>query len=372
MHIKFTLGELAELCGGELVGGSPADTVGGPAPIEAAEPNSVVYLTDPAKKELLNGLKAGALILPAQAKGLPVPFAGPVIYCANPKGAFTKILRRVYLAIRPDVVNRGIDSKACVADSSRLGMSVSVGAFSVVEPEAAVGEGTVIYPGCYIGHRAKIGQDCLLYPGVVIREDCVLGDRVTVHPNTVIGADGFGYNQTPAGHEKIHQIGCVVIENDVEIGACTTIDRGTIGDTVIGAGTKIDNQVQIAHNVRVGRACIIVSQAGIAGSSTLGDGAVIAGQAGVIDHIKIGSRAIVTAGSGIMNDVPDGAVYFGAPARPHVESMKIQAIFGKLPDMYKDLRRLKKAAAEPAAEELAALRERVAKLEEAAKNTAGN
>ncbi|MDD4005007.1 MAG: UDP-3-O-(3-hydroxymyristoyl)glucosamine N-acyltransferase [Elusimicrobiaceae bacterium] len=371
MYIEFKLGELAALCEGELTGGKPSDTVGGPAPLETAEPDSIVYFTDPAKKNLLNGLKAGVLLLPVQAKGLPVPFEGPVIFCADPKLAFSRILKRVYLAGRPDF-GTGVDSKASVSDTSRLGLSVYVGAFSIVGPEAAIGEGTVVYPGCYIGHRAKVGQDCLLYPGVVIREDCVIGDRVIIHPNAVIGADGFGYNQTPAGHEKIHQVGRVVIENDVEIGACTTIDRGTMGDTVIGAGSKIDNQVQIAHNVRVGRACIIVSQAGIAGSSSLGDGAIIAGQAGVIDHIKVGSRAIVTAGSGVMNDIPDGAVYFGAPARPHGESMKIQALLGRLPQMHRELRQLKKSAPEPVCAEIADLRSRVAELEKQAKSSAGS
>jgi UDP-3-O-[3-hydroxymyristoyl] glucosamine N-acyltransferase len=236
----------------------------------------------------------------------------------------------------------GVHPSAVIDPSAQIGEGASIGAHCVVEKNARVGAGTVLYPNCFIGANAVVGKDCLFYPGVVLRENCEAGDRVIIHPNSVIGADGFGYIQQEGRHEKIPQLGRVVLENDVEIGALTAIDRATLAETRIGAGTKIDNQVQIAHNVRTGKGCIIVAQAGIAGSSTLGDGVVIAGQVGVVDHVKIGSYSVITAGSGVMSDLPEKSVVFGVPARPHMQALKIQVLISKLPEMYAFFKKMSK------------------------------
>ncbi|MFA5161627.1 MAG: UDP-3-O-(3-hydroxymyristoyl)glucosamine N-acyltransferase [Elusimicrobiales bacterium] len=338
--MKLKLSEIAAITGGELEG-RPDDFVRGPASIENAPEGSLVYLADFSKKGSLAGSKAACAILPKAAKGLERPFSGGVIYAEDPHWAFTLVLRHVQKAERP-APPAGIHPSAVIDPSASIGAGVYIGAHCVVEKNASVGAGSALYPNCYIGENASLGENCVFHPGVVFLRDCVAGDRVVIHGNAVIGADGFGYIRRGVVQEKIPQLGNVVIENDVEIGAATTIDRAALTQTRVGAGSKIDNLVQIAHNVNIGRNCIIVSQAGVAGSSRLGDNVVVAGQAGIVDHVKIGNGAIVTAGTGIMSDVPDGAVMFGSPARPHAQMLKIVAILGKLPEMYAFFRKLKK------------------------------
>ncbi|MFH1620178.1 MAG: UDP-3-O-(3-hydroxymyristoyl)glucosamine N-acyltransferase, partial [bacterium] len=181
-----------------------------------------------------------------------------------------------------------------------------------------------------------------LYPQTVIRENCSAGDKVIIHSGVVIGSDGFGYVKVEERREKIPQIGTVAVEDDVEIGSGSTVDRATLGETRIGAGTKIDNLVQIAHNVTIGKNCIIIAQVGIGGSSSVGDGAILAGQAGIADHVRIGSRAVVTAQTGVMSEIPDGSVVFGSPSRPHREALKLHVLCSKLPEIYETVNELKK------------------------------
>jgi len=338
--MKLTLSEIAVITGGEP-DGLPALEITGFAPAEKAGEGDIAYISDLAGKIRLDDVTASCVILPLAAKGAPRAYKGGVVYAANPHLAFTLVMRKFAEELSPKHA-QGIHPSAVVDASAQIGAGASVGAHCVVEKNARVGEGTVLYPNCFIGENAIVGRNCLFYPGVVLRENCTAGDRVIIHPNSVIGADGFGYIQHEGRHEKIPQLGRVVIENDVEIGALTAIDRATLTETRIGAGTKIDNQVQIAHNVRTGKGCLIVAQAGIAGSSTLGDGVVIAGQVGVVDHVNIGSYSVITAGSGVMHDVPEKSVLFGVPARPHRQAFKILAIINKLPEMYDFFKKLKK------------------------------
>jgi UDP-3-O-[3-hydroxymyristoyl] glucosamine N-acyltransferase len=211
-----------------------------------------------------------------------------------------------------------------------------------VERGAVVEAGAIIYSGCFIGANARVGSGSLLYPNVVLREDTQVGARCIIHAGAVLGADGYGFATIEGRQRKIPQIGRVVVEDDVEIGANVTIDRATVGETRVGAGTKIDNLVHIAHNVQIGRDCLIVAQVGISGSTKVGDRVTLAGQVGIVGHLTIGDGAVVAAQSGVMNDVEPGAVLFGSPARPHREAMKLQAIFGKLPEIYEAIRSLRK------------------------------
>jgi len=212
-----------------------------------------------------------------------------------------------------------------------------------VDPTATVGEGTVVYPGCYVGPEVKIGRDCILYPNVVVYEKCILGDRVTIHAGTVIGEDGFGYATHGGEHHKIPQVGNVIIEDDVEIGANCAIDRGTLGSTIIGKGTKTSNLIAIGHNTTVGPHGLLVAQVGIAGSVTIGHHVTIAGQVGVAGHIKLGDNVTIAAQSGVINDIPDQSTVMGAPAMPASQGRRVYTIFTQLPELVERIKRLEQA-----------------------------
>jgi len=338
--MRLTVESVAALTGGEVFG-DPNFVLDGVSGIDNSSPTQLTFLADINKASMLTGCKAGCVLMPKAAKGKDLEYKGNIIYSDNPHWSFVLILRQIQLERRPKK-GWGVHPTAVVDPTARLGKYVHIGPHCVIEKDAVVGDFSTIYPNCFIGERAQVGKNCLLYPGVVLRDDCVVRDRVIIHPNAVIGADGFGYMHMENRHEKIPQLGRVIIEDDVEIGALTAIDRAALEETRIGAGTKIDNLVQIAHNVKIGKACIVVSQAGIAGSSSLGDGVVVAGQVGIVDHVNIGSRAVITAGTGIMSDVEPGAIMFGVPARPHREALKIQAIIGKLPQIYSTIKLIKK------------------------------
>ena len=338
--MKIALSELAKLVEGELEG-APEFCVEGIAPVESAGPSQATYIAALPKLKLLEGCKAGCVIVPSQAKGAALPYKGNKIYVKDPQWAFVIILRQLQLEKKPKTP-WGIHPTAVVSPSAKIGKYAAVGAHCVIESDAVVGDFSIVSPQCYIGSSAQIGKNCFRYPQVCVREDCVIGDKAILHPGVVIGSDGFGYAQRNNRHEKIPQLGRVVVENDVEIGANTTIDRATLGETRIGEGTKIDNLVQIAHNVTIGKHCIIIAQTGIAGSSVIGNGVVLAGQSGIADHAKIGDGVVLAAQSGAMGTIAPKTILFGSPAQPHMEAMKQQVLIRKLPEIYEVVKKLRK------------------------------
>jgi UDP-3-O-[3-hydroxymyristoyl] glucosamine N-acyltransferase len=341
--MKITLKELSQITSGELQGDG-AWVVTGAAGLLDASPQDVSFLGNPKYAAQTGKSQAGCIFLPFSAKGTPMAAAVKNrIYVEDPQWAFAQVLALIEKELQKKPLVILPDPKAQINPEARLSPNVFVGPFTVIERLAVVGEGSWISAQCYLGPQVKVGKGCKIYPQVVIRERCEIGDRVIIHSGTVIGADGFGFStdKKTGNHRKIPQIGNVVIENDAEIGANVTIDRATVGTTRIGAGTKIDNLVQIGHNVQIGKNCLVVSQVGISGSTKIGNQVVLAGQAGIVGHVTIGDGAIITAQSGVMNDVEPKAVLFGSPARPHREGLKIQALLSKLPELYETIKTLK-------------------------------
>lgn len=310
--------------------------------LENAHEGGICYVTSLENPELLTQLKASAVFVPQEAEGKQLPFHGVFFYAQNPEWAFILLMK--YVDAQYQKFTPGIHPTAVISEKATLGANVSVGAYTVIEDGVTVGDNTVIFPQCYIGRDVQIGKDCLLYPQVVIREQCVLKDYVILQAGAKIGSDGFGFTFHEGRHQKIPQIGNVVIGNDVEIQSNTCIDRAKISSTVIGDNTKIDNLVQIGHNVNVGMSTICCAQVGVAGTTDIGNGVILAGQVGLAGHMKIGDRVQVGAQSGVIGSIPAGQAYFGYPAMPQREAFKQQAILRKLPQMYKEFQKLQKEA----------------------------
>jgi UDP-3-O-[3-hydroxymyristoyl] glucosamine N-acyltransferase len=251
----------------------------------------------------------------------------------DPQYAFMELLSRYHPVSHP---SPGIDSRAFVHEEATMADDVSLQAFAYISSKATVGRGTVIYPGVFVGEGVTVGEECVLYPGVVLMHGVTVGNGVTIHSNSVIGSDGFGYVQRNGKHMKVPQVGGVIIGDDVEIGAAVTIDRATAGNTVIGSGTKIDNLVQVAHNVKVGENSILVAQVAIAGSTTVGNNVVLGGQAGIADHVNIEDGTMIAAKGGVMSDLKKG-IYSGVPVQPHRDWLRASALFARLPELYKRL-----------------------------------
>ncbi len=327
---SFTLGQIAQALGAVLEGDARR-VITGVAPLDAAGPDQISFLTTRKYLRLARSSRAGALLVPADVTELP----GPLLKTSSPQTALIALLRLFY----PEApLSPGVHSSALVAPDSRIHPEAFVGAFAVIEPRAVVGARARIFPLTYVGEGAEIGEGSTLYPRVVVREGVRIGRRVIVHSGAVLGADGFGFAFDGSRHEKIPQVGGVVIEDDVEIGANTTIDRATLGDTVVRRGTKIDNLVQIGHNVEIGEHSIIAAQAGVSGSSRLGRGVVLGGQAGIGDHVTIGDGAMLGAQSGVTQDVPAGEKLFGTWGRPMMQARRIWLAEAQLPDLVRTLR----------------------------------
>ena len=337
--MKYTLGEIADLVKGELVG-DPSTVITGISGIKEARKGDITFLANPKYSSLVQTTKAAAVITSREN----VEASKPLIKTDNPSVAFTKV---VSLA-SPSSVNhpQGIHPTALVAKGVKLDKNVALGPYTVIEEKVQIGEGTVIYGGCYIGSNAKIGKNCLIYPNVSIRERIEIANRVIIHSGAVIGSDGFGFAMVKGVQKKIPQIGTVSIEDNVEIGANVAIDRARFDKTIIGKGTKIDNLVQIAHNVVTGQNCIIVAQAGISGSTTLGESVILAGQAGIVGHIRIGDKAIAMAQAGVTKSIPPDTMVSGYPAKPHREAKRVNACIQRLPDLYKRIKELEEKVAE--------------------------
>jgi len=344
-RLSFTLARIAEMVGGTVVG-DPDTEITGISGIKEAGPGDITFVANPRYLPLLGETRASAAVV---GPGVNGPSGLPLVVVENPDLAFARVV--ALFGPAPSVPPPGVHPAAVMGEGVQLGEGVSVMALAVIDDGARVGAGTIIYPHVYVGRGARIGRGCILYPGVKVREGCILGDRVIIHSNTVIGSDGFGYATVEGVHHKIPQVGYVQIDDDVEIGANVTIDRARFDKTHIMEGTKIDNLVQIAHNVVIGKHCVIVSQTAIAGSVRIGDNVVIAGQSGVDGHIEVGDGVRMAARSGVTKDVPAGMVISGFPAQAHERELKLQASLRRVPGLLRTVRRL--------AEEVARLRAEV-------------
>lgn len=339
--LHVTAKEIAQITQTEPTG-NPEAVVSSLCSLEDAREGGICYLTSLEKTDLLAQLKASVLIVPQAAKEKKLPFQGTLLYAKDPEWAFILLLK--YVDAQTQKHTPGIHPTAVISQTAKLGNNVSVGAYSVIEDNVTIGDNTVIFPQCYIGKNVTIGKNAYIYPQVVIRENCVLKDYVILQAGAKIGSDGFGFTFHDGRHQKIPQVGNVVLGNDVEVQSNSCIDRAKISSTVIGDNTKIDNLVQVGHNVNVGMSTIMCAQVGVAGTTDIGNGVILAGQVGLAGHMKIGDRVIVGAQSGVVGSIPAGQTYFGYPAMPQREAFKQQAILRKLPDMYKEFRAFQKEA----------------------------
>ena len=328
----MTAAEIAALVGARIQG-DPAVDLTGVAPLERATGSDLSFLSNPKYRDAALASGAGA-VLASSADDLP---GRTVLVCADPYAAFAKVLRHWY---PPREHPPGVHPSAVVEPGASVHPSAFVGPCAVVGRDTQVGEGSQVDAGCVLGRNCKLGRGCHLFPRVVLYDDTELGDRVILHSGVVMGSDGFGYAQEAGRHLKIPQVGRVVVEDDVEIGANSTVDRGALEATRIGAGTKIDNLVMVAHNVQVGPHCILVAQSGISGSTRLGHHVIIAGQSGAVGHIRIGDGARVGAKSAVTHDLPDGAFVTGHPAQDHRRWLKERALSGRLEELFRRLKQV--------------------------------
>src|SRR4051812_7745325 len=317
-----SIGEIADFVGGEFTG-DRARVIASVGPLASAKGDQLSFLSNRKYAAELAATGAGAVLVPRRLEGSDARW----IRVDDPYFAFAKIMTR-WFSDRP--LPKGVSPKAVVADSAKLGNNVSLGHFVVIGENVVIGNNVTIFQNVSIEVGSTIGDDCLVYPNVVIYDGSRIGDRCIIHSGVVIGSDGYGFATHGGKHHKIPQIGIVRIEDDVEIGAGTTIDRAALGETVIGEGTKIDNLVQIGHNVKVGKHCLLVSQVGIAGSTELGDYVAVAGQSGFSGHLKIGNRVQVAAKSAVLDDFPDDSKVMGSPAVPFTEFARRHAVLKKL------------------------------------------
>lgn len=330
---ELKLSEIARLIGGRLIG-DPEVRIKGISSLEEAGPYDLTFVVSDKYLEGLSKTKAAAAIVHRE-----VPFPLPQIVVQDPYVALARAMGLFYRAKHP---GPGVSELAWVSPKAKIGQGVWIGPFVYVGEDASIGDRVVVYPGVYVGAGVKIGDDSVIYPNVVIYEGTVIGKKVIIHAGTVIGADGFGYVRDGDQILKIPQVGKVEIEDEVEIGANCCIDRATFGKTLIGRGTKIDNLVQIGHNVHIGPNCIIVAQVGVGGSSTLGKGVTVAGQVGIADHVKIGDGARISGKAGIFRDVGEKETVGGIPQMPHKRWMRVVAELLRLPEWRKECEEVKR------------------------------
>ncbi|MCF8055434.1 MAG: UDP-3-O-(3-hydroxymyristoyl)glucosamine N-acyltransferase [Desulfocapsa sp.] len=342
-HKNFSLKELAELAEGEITGNAEL-LISGFAPLETAGDGDISFLVKAGQADKLSGFKGCAVIVPMAIEEAPVP----IIRVQDPYLASARIHT---LLLKKPFVAEGVHERAWVGESTKMPEQISVAPLASIGERVNIGERVTIESGVVVGNDVHIGDDTLLKANVTIAEGCRIGKRVIIHSGTVIGSDGYGYATDNKGyHTKRPQVGIVQIDDDVEIGANSCVDRAAYGATRIKSGTKIDNLVQIAHNVVLGENCLIVSQVGISGSTTLGRNVVLGGQAGITGHITLGDGVMVGAQSGVHNNQQPGAMIGGSPSLPMKQFVRAAIQYGKLPEMARDLRKLKKELAELRAE----------------------
>jgi len=327
--VTLTAWQIAEIAGGELHG-DPGATVSGIATPDTATPASLVFVDDPKRLDAVLACSAGVIVAGRFAASSPASAA--LVICDNPRLAFARAGRRL---TAPPAAAAGVDPTAVVHPSATIGQGVSIGPRAVVDADAVLGDRVVVGPGVHVGQGVRLGADCVLRSNAVLYPGTELGARVIVHAGTVLGSDGFGYVRDGAtgAYEPFPQVGRLVVEDDVEFGTLCTVDRGALGETRIAAGTKLDNQVHVAHNVRIGRNVVIAAQTGIAGSSTIDDNVVVAGQVGIADHVRIESGAILGAQCGVPSGKVirgPGVLFWGTPARPIREYLKELAVLARL------------------------------------------
>jgi UDP-3-O-[3-hydroxymyristoyl] glucosamine N-acyltransferase len=328
------LNELADMLGAELTG--PADVdIRGAAGLHEAGEGQITFITDRKHLKDLERSRASAALVPLDTPAMRLP----LLRIENPRFAFAQVLRSFY--VKPYQAS-GISEKAAIGANVSIGSDPSIHPFVVLADDVKVGERVTLYPGVSIGRGSVVEDDAIIHAQVSIGENVRIGKRVIIHSGAVLGSDGFGFVTDGGRHHKIPQIGGVIIEDDVEIGANCTIDRAALDNTIVKKGTKIDNLVQIAHNVTVGEHCLLVAQVGISGSCTIGNWVVLGGQVGIADHVIIGDRVMVSAQSGIIKDIEPAQVVGGTYAMPQRDWLKVQAVLPKLPELKKLVAELKK------------------------------
>ncbi len=335
--MSISLKELADLCNAKIEGGYPSETIYSAADVTSAQKGQVTQLTNAKYARYFKDSKASACFIAEGFKVDEVPADTALLICPDPEMSFLKAVERLHPARQ---YSNQIADQAVIDVTAKLGQNLFIGPFTVIGENTEIGDFTAILPGVYIGNNVKIGQNCRIHPYAVIYDNCVLGDNVIVHSGAIIGADGFGYKFRNNAHVKVPQVGNVVIGDNVEIGANTCIDRGALGSTTIGSGSKIDNLVQIGHNNKVGNHVIMCGLTGVSGSCNIGDYAILAGSSGVADHVNIGQGAVVMARSGVAGNVEAGAQVFGSPAKDKKTAYKEQIAISKLPELIKKMKEL--------------------------------
>lgn len=332
-----TVKEIAHHVNGRIVG-SDSVVISEAATLDSAGAGQITFLSNPKYASKVETTKAAAVLVSSQINTSAVQ-----IITEDPYYAFMQVV--VLLHGHREHPAVGIHKNAAIAPSARLGEGTQVGAFASISENAALGKNCYLYPGVFIGPNVEVGDDCIFYPNAVIYDGCRIGHRVIVQSNASIGQDGFGFATHQGIHHKIPQIGRVILEDDVEIGAGCAIERGTLDDTVIGKGSKIGDSVAIGHGTKIGPHCLLVPQVGVAGSATLGHHCVLGGQAGIVGHIKIGNLVKIAAKTGVINDVPDGAMIAGTPGIEAGKARRAYSLIEFLPEMKKKIKDLEKKVA---------------------------
>ena len=335
--MEFSAKQIAQFVQGVIEGDENA-TVNTFAKIEDGKPGAISFLSNPKYTHYIYDTES-SIVLVDKSVELEKPTKATLIKVDNAYECVAKLLQ-LYESMKPK--KTGIDSLAFISPSAKIGENVYIGAFAYIGDNVVIGDGCQIYPNVVICENAKVGNDCLFYPNVTIYHDCHVGNRVTLHAGSVVGSDGFGFAPSENGYDKIPQIGIVTIENDVEIGANTCIDRSTMGSTYVRKGVKLDNLVQIAHNTDIGANTVMSAQVGIAGSTKVGQWCMFGGQVGIAGHITIGNKVFLGAQSGVPSSLKDDQTLIGTPPMEKLPYFKSQAIFQRLPDLYKQIQKLQK------------------------------